>query len=290
MRILISGAGGFIGRHLISALPDHHEVFGIVRNAVRRPLPGARAHLLEFDLAHPLDMKELPGQIDVIVHLAQANVLFPEAAKELLAVNTVSTQHLLDYGRRAGAQRFILASTGDVYGRRFELCKESDTLRAATFYALTKQAAELLTQAYSGYLQTCILRLFHPYGSDQSNRLIPNLADRLRRQETVPVHKDDRPRLTPIYIDDVVTAIMRAMDSSYCGIVNVAGDRVVSIRELTEEIGRALKSKSSFEASGEESGDMMGDNALMKQVFGAWPMITLSEGLSRTFNGKETTA
>lgn len=290
MRILISGASGFIGRHLQSALPDHHEVFGIVRNAVRRPVPGAETHLLELDLAHPLDIKELPEQIDVIVHLAQANVLFPEAAKELLAVNTLSTQHLLDYGRRAGAQRFILASTGDVYGRRFELCKESDTLRAATFYALTKQAAELLTQAYSGYLQTCILRLFHPYGSDQSNRLVPNLADRIRRQETVRLHKDDRPRLTPIYIDDVVTAILRAMDSSYCGIVNIAGDRVVSVRELTEEIGSALKSKSRFEESGEESGDLMGDNALMKQVLGAWPMITLSEGLSRTFTREETIA
>lgn len=261
-----------------------------MRNAVQRPVPDARAHLLELDLAHPLDTRELPERIDVIVHLAQANVSFPEAAKELLAVNTVSTQHLLDYGRRAGAQRFILASTGDVYGRRFELCKESDTLRPATFYALTKQAAELLTQAYSGYLQTCILRLFHPYGSGQSNRLIPNLVDRLRRQETIRLNKDDRPRVTPIYIDDVVTAILRAMDSSYSGIVNVAGDRVVSIRELAEEIGCALKSKSSFEESGEESGDMMGDNGLMKQVFGAWPMITLSEGLSRTFNGEETTA
>ena len=290
MRILISGAGGFIGRHLISALPDHHEVFGIVRNAVRRPGPDARAHFLELDLAHPLDLRELPERIDVIVHLAQTNVLFPKAAKELLAVNTVSTQHLLDYGRRAGAQRFILASTGDVYGRRFDLCKESDAPAAATFYALTKQAAELLTQAYSGYLQTCILRLFHPYGSDQSNRLVPNLADRIRRHETVRVHKGDRPRLTPTYIDDVVTAIRRAMDSSYCGIVNIAGDRVVSIRELAEEIGCALKSESTFEGSGEESGDMMGDNGLMKQVLGSWPMITLSEGLSRTFNGKETTA
>src|SRR5207244_10815857 len=121
----------------------------------------------------------LPDGIDVIVHLAQANVPFPAGARELLAVNTVSTQNLLDYARYAGARSFILASTGDVYGRRFEPCKESDTLKGATFYALTKHAAELLTQAYTPSFRTCILRFFHPYGSDQSNRLIPNLANRI---------------------------------------------------------------------------------------------------------------
>jgi nucleoside-diphosphate-sugar epimerase len=130
--------------------------------------------------------------------------------------------------------------------------------------------------------------LFHPYGSDQSNRLIPNLADRLRRQETIRLNKDDRPRLTPIYIDDVVTAILRAMDSAYCGTVNIAGDRVVSVRELAEEIGSALNSKPEFEESGKESGDMMGDNSLMKQVLGVWPLIRLSEGVSRTFTREET--
>jgi len=290
MRLLISGAAGFIGRHLISALPDSYEVFGVVRNPVRHPATDSRVDLLGWDLTQPLDMKAMPGQIDVIIHLAQANVSFPESASEMLAVNTVSTQHLLEYGRRAGAQRFIFASSGDVYGRSFSPCKESDMLGATTFYALTKQASELLTQAYEPYLKTCILRLFHPYGPDQSNRLIPNLADRVRRQQTVRVNRGDRPRFTPIYIDDVVTALMRAIGSDHCGVVNIAGDRVVSIRELAEEIGCALNIPPLFQESSEESSDMMGENVLMKRVFGEWPMTTLSDGLSRTFKQQETAA
>src|SRR5438132_10237444 len=106
MRILISGAGGFIGRHLISALPKEHEVFAMVRNSSSRPLSGTSAQWLEVDLARPLDQNELPDGIDVIVHLAQANVPFPASARELLAVNTVSSQNLLDYARYAGVRSF----------------------------------------------------------------------------------------------------------------------------------------------------------------------------------------
>ena len=240
-----------------------------------------------MDLARPLDMRVLPARIDVIVHLAQANVSFPAGANELLAVNTGSTQRLLDYGRRAGARRFILASTGDVYGRRFGPCRESDPVAATSYYALTKQAAEILTQAYAGYFQTCIFRLFHPYGLDQSDRLIPRLADAIRQGKAIKLNEDDRPRLTPIYVDDVVRAIELAIDSSYSGIVNVAGDSVVTMRELAGQIGCLLGTRPVFEATGEDSADLIGDNALMKQALGAWPMNTLADGLSRTFKDED---
>jgi nucleoside-diphosphate-sugar epimerase len=289
MKVLVTGAGGFIGRQLVSHLVKRHQVFAVVRES-RQILSSDDISVVVMDLSRQLTTTMLPPRIDVIVHLAQANVSFPEAANELLAVNTGSTQQLLDYGRRVGARRFILASTGDVYSRRFGPCKETDRVGAATFYGVTKHAAEMLTETYAGYLQTCILRLFHPYGPDQSNRLIPNLAGRIRQGKAVRLHKDQRPRVTPIYIEDVIVAIERAIDSSYSGIVNVAGDRVVSMRELAEEIGGALQSKATFEVSGEESADMIGDNELMKEVFGVWPMITLTEGLSRTFNGEETIA
>lgn len=285
MRILITGATGFIGRHLVLRLSDYHEVFAVVRDSLR-PKLRERANVRVIDLLLPLDISILPAQIDVIIHLAQANALSPEAANELFVVNTYATQQLLDYGRRAGARQFILASSGDVYGWRLGSCKETDAVRPTTFYATTKYAAELLAQSYSNYLQPCILRLFHPYGADQSGRLIPKLADRIRQRKAVRLHKEDRPHLTPIYIDDAVTAIERAVDCSYSGVANIAGDRVVSIRELAEEIGSVLESEPVFEEIDEESADMLGGNELMKQMFGAWPMIALTDGLSRTLKGK----
>ncbi len=286
MKILVTGANGFIGRHLVSRLLRRHDVFAVVRDS-RQILSSDGISLIVMNLSRQLDTSILPTQIDVIIHLAQANVPFPEAANELFAVNTSAVQQLLDYGRRVGARQFILASTGDVYGERFEPCKETDSVAPANYYAVTKYAAEMLVRSYSTYLHPCIVRIFRPYGPGQSNRLIPNLANRIRQEKIVRLHKDDCPHMTPVFIDDVIIAFERAIDPSYYGTVNLAGDRVVSIRELAEEIGRVLERRPIFEETGEKSADMMADNDLMKQVFGRWDMVTLTDGLSRTLKGKE---
>ena len=286
MKILITGSSGFIGRHLVSRLSDSNELLAVVRDA-RQGVSTETARIVVMDLARTLDESALPAEIDVIIHLAQANVPFPEGANELLAVNTSATQQLLDYGRRARARQFILASTADVYGWHFGWSKETDTIAPASYYAITKYAAELLVLSYSSYLLPCVLRLFQPYGPTQSGRLIPKLTERIRRGEAVELHKDARPRMTPIYIDDVTCAIKRVIDSSYSGILNIAGDRALSMRELAQEIGRTIESQPVFEDTGEEAADRLGDNSLMKQVLGSWNMVSLDQGLSRTFKSEE---
>lgn len=286
MKVLVTGAKGFIGRHLVSRLSSRYEICDVVRDA-RQAASTETAYIVVMDLARTLDTNALPAEIDIIIHLAQANVPFPEGANELMAVNTSATLQLLDYGRRAGARQFILASTGDVYGPHSGLSKETDTIAPQSFYAITKYAAELLVQSYSGYLLPCVLRLFQPYGPGQSGRLIPKLREHIRQQEAVRIHKDDRPRMTPIYIDDVTHAIQCAIDSAYSGIVNIAGERTLSMRELAQEIGRAIETQPLFEETGEEAADLMGDNSLMKKVLGNWNMVSIGEGLSRTFKSEE---
>ena len=286
MRVLVTGAGGFIGRHLVSRLSAHSKVFAVVRDA-RQMVESEGARAVEMDLAGALNLENLPSRIDTIVHLAQANVSFPEAANELFAVSTNATQQLLDYGRRVGARHFILASTGDVYGRRFGLSKETDSPAPASHYAATKTAAELLVRSYSDQIAPCILRLYQPYGPGQQNRLIPKLAEKIRRRIAIELHKGDRPRMTPVYIADVTRAFECAIETAYTGIVNIAGDHAVSMRELAEEIGRALEMEPVFEQAGKDIGDLMGDNNLMKQAFGSWEMVALNEGLSRTLRSEE---
>jgi len=286
MKIVVTGATGFIGRHLISRLSASREVFAIVRGG-RRGGASECASLIEMDLSEPFNTSRLPEKIDAVVHLAQANVAFPESAKELLMVNTMATQQLLDYAWRAGAQQFVLASTGDVYGRRLGLCKELDPPAPTEYYAITKYAAEMMARSYAGLFASCILRLFQPFGPGQSERLIPRLAERISTGNAVRLNNDDRPYMTPVFIDDITLAIERAIDICYSGTLNIAGDRSVTVRGLAEEIGRALHQPPSFEETGEECGDRAGDNELMKQFLGGWDMIGLSDGLSRTLRGEE---
>jgi UDP-glucose 4-epimerase len=284
MRILITGATGFIGRRLVARLRDHHEVLALVRE--RQGTPDPAVSEVVMDLAQHLNTSLLPSSVDVVIHLAQANVSFPDGANELFAVNTSSTQQLLDYARGSGTKQFILASTGDVYGKRFGPSKETDAVHPESYYGKTKHAAESFAQAYSGYIHVCILRLYQPYGPGQSDRLIPRVADRIRRHEVIKLNEDARPRVTPIYIDDVTHAIERAMDSSFAGAINVAGDRAVNLRELASEIGRIVEIEPNFETTGEKSSDLMGDNSLMKQVLGGWDMVGLEDGLLRTLGNE----
>jgi UDP-glucose 4-epimerase len=288
MKVLITGASGFIGRHLTRALIRNHEVFAVARSPVQ-VATNEMVKIIEADLSRPLDTKTWPARVDAVIHLAQANVSFPEAAGELFAVNTGATQQLLDYARRAGARQFILASTGDVYGRVSGRAREGAAARPASYYGATKLAAELLARSYSAYLSPCVLRLYQPYGPGQTNRLIPRLADSVRRREAIRLNKDDRPRLSPIYISDVARAFERVLESHYSGVLNIAGDRAVSMRDLGEEIGRALGIEPVYEETGAESADLMGDNNLMKRSLGSWEMVDLSDGLSRMFVDKEAT-
>ncbi|HLG17485.1 MAG TPA: NAD(P)-dependent oxidoreductase [Blastocatellia bacterium] len=288
MKILITGATGFIGRRVVSMLAPQHEVSALARNPAQSITEG-RVSTIMLDLARPLDHRVLPSQVDVIIHLAQANVAFPESAEEMFAVNTRSTLQLLDYGRRAGAGRFILASSGDVYGFRIGASKETDAPAPQSFYAITKLSSELLVNAYSSYIEPCVLRFFHPYGPGQSNRLIARLAQRIRNGESVRLHNNDRPHVSPVYIDDAVTAVDRAINSSYSGVVNIAGNTSISMRDLATKIGSVIECEPVFEETGEEAGDLVGCDELMKQVLGTWPMVGLTDGLSRMLKGKEDT-
>jgi nucleoside-diphosphate-sugar epimerase len=87
--------------------------------------------------------------------------------------------------------------------------------------------------------------------------------------------------VTPIYVDDVVHAIERAIDLGRAGVVNIAGDVALRVRELTEEIGRILEREPVYERSGDPAGDLMGDNGLMKRLLGDWGLVPLADGLRR---------
>jgi UDP-glucose 4-epimerase len=282
VRILVTGAAGFIGGHLVPALAEaEHDVHAVVRDASAYDPPGG-VQPLEVDLSRPLDSVSLPT-VDAVIHLAQANVPFPDSAVELYRVNTVATQELLDHARRVSSGRFLYASSGSVYGLGDRPFREDDALPVADFYAITKRNAEQVVATYRDFLDTVVFRFFMPYGPGQQGRLIPALVSRVREGRPVTLNDGGRPRGNPIFVSDIVRVIQAALELDGHHVVNVGGDEVVSIADLARLIGRAVGREPEFEEGPRgPAGDVVGDTKRMHELFSVRPLVSLENGLRKT--------
>src|SRR2546423_444018 len=210
MRVLVTGAAGFVASHLIPALAGAgHEVYALDRDKAR--IAGLPATPVEHDLAQRPAPGALP-EVDAVVHLAQANVKLPDEAPRLHAVNAGSTVDLLDHSRRCGAERFLYASTGTAYGFGDRPFVETAPPASRDLYAVSKLSGELFVEAYSPFFATFVARLFAPYGPGQHSRMIPRLIERVRAGEPVTLNDGGRPRMNPMYVDDVVRVFTAALD------------------------------------------------------------------------------
>jgi nucleoside-diphosphate-sugar epimerase len=281
--VLVTGAAGFVGRHLVPRLASEHDVIALVRRPPASPFGAAR--ILEADLADPRLETLLPGGIDVIVHLAQAYRAFPEHAGEIFGVNAGSTQRLADWGRRNGVRRFILASSGSVYAPASRPLHEDDPVRPLSFHPATKLIAEQLLTYYEDAMAVVRLRLFAPYGPGQTDRMIPRLVATIGEGRPVRLSRGGEPRLNPIHVDDLVGIIGQAVAGAGAPVVNIAGPRAVSVADIAEIIGSNLGRVPVFEAHDvDPPGDLIADTGRMHAVFRVGALIDPSDGLRDAAN------
>jgi UDP-glucose 4-epimerase len=280
MKILITGAGGFLGRHLVAELGPRHDLVALTRRT-RPPELEASARWVTCDLRE-LDASVLPKRVDAVIHLAQSSRYreFPEGAEDMFAVNVSSTFALLEYARAASASAFALASTGGIYGRARTPVRETDRPRPTSFYFRSKLAAEALLDGYAGEFRTLAFRFFFIYGPGQQRMLIPTLAGQVAAREEVVIEGDPGLRINPIYVGDAARVFEPALRTSAAGTFNVAGDEQVTITDLVELVGDAVgeRPRVRHEAASAE-GDLVADVARMRDQLGVRAQVPLAEGL-----------
>ena len=283
MRILLTGATGFIGSHALAGLSERHEIVALTR----RPPPPELADLAEWvlaDLAGPLPESALPRWVDAVVHLAQSDRYrdFPEGAEDIFAVNLRSTAALLEYARTANASRFLFASSGGIYTRTTEPLTESDPLAPPDFYLTSKYASELLLRSYRSLLRTVTFRFFFVYGAGQTRMLVPTLVDKVLRGDLIEIEGDPGMRMNPIYVEDAVDVLDPALALADGGVFNVAGSEAVTVGDIVELIAAAAgRSPRVRHRDGAGAGDLVGDTTLMRSVLGVTPAISLRQGVQR---------
>jgi nucleoside-diphosphate-sugar epimerase len=287
MRLVVTGGSGFLGHRLLEHFAGRHEVFALMRRPPPDPVAGVR--YVPQDIADGLDHGVLPSEVDAVLHLAQSRHYkeFPERADDIYAVNVDATFRLLEYARKAGASRFVLTSTGGVYGHGDDPMRESHPVSPLDFYLRSKYAAELLTKSYDGLLRTIVFRLFFVYGLGQERMLVPSLLDRVRSGEEVRIQGDPGIRINPIHVSDAVRIFEPALALERSATINVAGDEAMTLTELVELMGEVLDRRPTIihDRDAAPPGDLVGDNARMRDLLGVVPQVGLREGLASMLSG-----
>jgi nucleoside-diphosphate-sugar epimerase len=278
MRILVTGATGFVGSNLLPVLAESHDVFALSRTAPSDGVP--EATWIEQDLSQPL--AGLPEQIDAVIHLAQSRRYreWPDGAPDMYAVNVESTFRLLDYARAAGARTFLHASTGGVYGGSAEPVTETDPIDvSAGFYPASKWSAEALVAGYQSAFVTVVFRFFFVYGPGQTGMLMPSLIEKVRSGEELTVQGAEGLRINPIHVTDAVRAFEPALGLTEHGVFNIAGEEAVSIRELIALIEQEVGRPAVVTSTDGSPTDLVAANQRLKDVLGVTPRISLAEGI-----------
>lgn len=285
MRLVLAGASGFMGEHLLARLGDDHEVYALSR---RRPSTLAATHSwVETDFNAGIDTSQLPERADAVVHLAAGygHREFPDSAADLFAVNTASVVTLADWARQRGVSSFTYMSTGSVYATDGPDAQREDSPTAPTaFWTVTKRAGEMLIDAYASEFEVWIPRLFFPYGAGQRDRLIPNLIESVREGHpvTVPTGSDGLV-LAPIHIDDATEIVATALDQRWSGLMNIAGPRPYTLRAIVEEIGRQVGHKPVVESvAGPPPARFEPDLSRLDAAYGLDRLAGFPVGLART--------
>ena len=282
-RCVVTGASGLIGSHLVPRLGRDWQVHAVSRHPTAG-LADGNVVWHQIDLARDFDQTELPAQIEAVVYLAQSEHFraFPERAPDIFEVNTMGLLRFLHYARRSGAHKFVLASSGGVYGSADTSLNEDLPVLAQGdlgFYLGSKLCAEIVALNYAKLMSVTVLRFFFVYGPGQRrSMLIPRLIDNIRQGHTVTLQGRDGIRLNPTYVTDGVAAIDRALQLTDTHKINVAGPNVLSLRDVCNLIGQAVGRKPSFTVAQESPKHIVGDIERMKALLGP-PEVSFDKGL-----------
>ncbi|MDH1700759.1 NAD-dependent epimerase/dehydratase family protein [Comamonas terrigena] len=239
MKILLTGAGGFVGGHLLQRLMLKYGADNVVVLS-SRALEGAQCVTApDYELS-ALD-KSLFNDVDVLVHAGAYTPKNARQASDLqrCGLNVSVTQELLGF-EFLRLKKVIFTSTLDVYASA-DLISEATPVGPATLYGASKLYCEKMIEAFSVErgISHAILRLGHIYGPGEEayQKMLPLTIANVVLGHPVQLFGSGEELRSFIYIDDVVTSLINAVTTELASpIVNVVGGSPVSIKNLIEKI------------------------------------------------------
>ncbi|MDA0194112.1 MAG: NAD(P)-dependent oxidoreductase [Bacteroidetes bacterium] len=281
-KLLITGATGLVGSHLIKELCLlDYDLFAVSQHPDKLP---KNVKPINIDFTKDWSTDSLPKNINYIIHLAQSESFrnFPEKAEDIFMVNTVSTLKLADYAKKNGAEKFIYSSSGGIYGTGDHNHSEDKDIAfqpSLGFYLTSKYCSEILLNNYKELFNVVCLRLFFVYGKGQKRTmLMPRLFDSVKNNIPITLQGQDGISLRPTHVSDVVAAIVKTLDFVGSDTINIAGPEILSIKDIALTAGQFLKRDPLFLNKLEMSDNILCDISKMEKVL-CPPKIKFLQGV-----------
>lgn len=308
MRILITGAAGFLGSHLCDKLINlGHEVIGMDNFITGSPdnlshLAGNSSFtFIRHDVANFI---YVPGKIEGVLHFASpaspnpaSPFGFPNLPIQTMKAGALGTHNTLGVARAHNA-RYILASTSEIYGNPLEHPQKEeywghvDPIGLRSVYDEAKRFAEALTMAYHRYhdLNTGIIRIFNTYGPRMrldDGRVIPNFLQQAIRKEQLTIYGTGEQTRSFCYVDDLVEGIIKLLFSQEHQPINIGNPQEMSVLSLAERINAILQNHSGIKllenmTAGDDPIRRQPDISRAKQLLNWEPKISLTQGINKT--------
>jgi dTDP-glucose 4,6-dehydratase len=299
LKVLVTGACGFIGSHLVEAhLNFGDEVLALDNLSTGKISNLPRIKEVQFingDLSRLVD--RLPKDIDLIYHFASpaSPEKYLAMPLETMEVNTNGTLALLDYSRR-NSSRLVFASTSEVYGDPLLSPQKEDywgnvnPVGPRSVYDEAKRFGETLVSHYQRgkEVNAGIVRIFNTYGPNMDpfdGRVVSTFIRQALTKEAFTIFGDGTQTRSFCYVDDLINGIILMGKSSEPGPINLGNPREVPLTELTKIIDQIVGRRSEIlfkDLPVDDPKQRKPDISLAKQRLGWEPIVALEDGINRT--------
>jgi dTDP-glucose 4,6-dehydratase len=308
MRILITGAAGFLGSHLCDhLLADGHEVVGMDNFITGHPENLAHLAKREQFAFYKHDVSNyifVPGKIDAVLHFASPASPNPKSPFgyfnlpiQTMKAGALGTHNTLGVAKNGNA-KFLLASTSEIYGdpevhpQTESYAGHVDPVGTRAVYDEAKRFAEALTMAYhrTHEVDTRIVRIFNTYGPRmdlEDGRALPNFLKQALLGQPLTVYGKGEQTRSFCYVDDLIDGIIRLLNSDEHMPVNIGNPNEMTILQFAEEINRIVGNKAGVvfmpdERSARDPQRRQPDISRAQSILGWSPKVSLEEGIQRT--------